>query len=334
MNATLFALVLAAYLCGGVFIARWMDENYFDALSPKGKDADRHALWRTLFWPFILPFVWLKIRNTKQQKAEESRRRREEEESKRKQETIAIPDTATEIDEGACSGYGSLRSAVIPNTVEAIGRFAFSGCGALQQVVIPASVRHIDPEAFSHCANLRLEVAADNPMYEMQGGHLVTKKDKVLVMGRPKQPIPSTVRAIGERAFNWCADAVEEIVLPDTVTSIGKEAFRACANMTRIFLPESLTEIGHGAFDECDRLAEIRLPGALRKLGDIFGDQAIEVYSALTDPTRCKVDYDEDDPESWVHNMDNRLHVPKGCRAIYQKTAPWRHFETIEETEQ
>ena len=57
MNDYLFALILSTYIIGGVFIVLWMDRNYFD---PKycSEASGKWDVWHTLFWPFILLFVW------------------------------------------------------------------------------------------------------------------------------------------------------------------------------------------------------------------------------------------------------------------------------------
>lgn len=312
MNTYLFALIFAAYITGGIFIVLWMEDNYFDARYGR-KASEKMGVWRTFIWPFILPFVWPKIRKAKKEEEEKMNQWRAEQERKRSIESVVIPDTVTKIQENAYSGYYSLK-----------------------HLFIPASVQKIDPEAFCFCADLALEVAPDNPIYEMHGGHLVTKKDHVLVMGHPQEPIPNTVTAIGERAFNWCDDEVEEVVIPDSVTKIGKEAFRACANLTKVVIPDSVTAIGSGAFDECDSLSEIHLPASLRKLGMAFDDGPYEgrdIYVHFTDPAQCQVEMLDDESTGWPANWNDRLFVPKGSCQAFEKAEPWCGFETIQEFE-
>ena len=334
INSLIFALIFTAYITGGIFIVLWMDKNYFDTKYGQ-KASEKWSVLRTLFWPFILPFVWPKIRKAKKEKEGEMNQWRAEQERKRNIESVVIPDTVTKIDERAYSGYSSLKSVTIPDSVTEICRFAFSNTD-LNHLFIPASVRKIDPEAFSFCCNLELEVASDNPTYEMRGGHLITKKGEVLVIGNPKEPIPNTVSEIGERAFNWCDDEVEEVVIPDSVTKIGKEAFRACANLNKVVIPDSVIEIGSGAFDECDSLGEIHLPASLRKLGLAFDNgpyEGREIYVHFTDPAQCQVEMLDDDDEStgWPSNWNDWLNVPKGCREAFEKAEPWCGFETIKE---
>ena len=312
MNDYLFALIIAAYITSGIFIVLWMEENYFDAKYGR-ESSEKWSVWRVLIWPFLLPFACPKIRKAKKQKAEETRQWWAEKERKGRIESVEIPDTVTKIEKYAYQDYDNLK-----------------------HLFIPASVRKIDPEAFSFCRNLELEVAPDNPTYEMRGGHLVTKKGNVLVIGHPREPIPNTVTKIGERAFNWRDDEVEEVVIPNSVTKIGKEAFCACANLTKVVIPDSVIEIGSGTFDECDSLGEIHLPASLRKLGMAFDNgpyEGREIYVHFTDPAQCQVEMFDDDDEStgWPSNWNDWLYVPKGCLEAFEKAVPWCGFEVIKE---
>jgi hypothetical protein len=310
MNDYLFALIFTAYITSGIFIVLWMEENYFDAKYGR-ESSKKWSVWRVLIWPFLLPFACPKIRKAKKQKAEETRQWWAEKERKGRIESVEIPDTVTKIEKYAYQDYDNLK-----------------------HLFIPASVRKIDPEAFPF-ENLVLEVAPDNPTYEMRSGHLVTKKDNVLVIGTPKEPIPNTVAEIGELAF-ICSDELEEVIIPDSVKKIGKEAFCACANLTKVVIPNSVIEIGSGAFDECTSLTEVHLPVSLRKLGLAFDDGPYEgrdIYVHFTDPAQCQVEMLDDESTGWPANWNDRLFVPKGSCQAFEKAEPWCGFETIQEFE-
>lgn len=331
IDSLIFALIFTAYITGGIFIVVWMEENYFDAKYGQ-KASEKWSVWRVLIWPFLLPVAWPKIRKVKKQEAEEMRLWRAEIERKGNIESVVIPDTVTKIEEYAYQYYDNLKSVIIPNSVTEICRSAFP-CRSLKHLFIPASVRIIDPEAFWNAA---LEIDPDNPIYEMRGGHLVNKKDNVLVIGNPNEPIPNTMTEIGERAF-FCSGELEEVVIPDSVKKIGEDAFRACDNLIKVVIPDSVTEIGSGAFDECYSLIEIHLPASLRKLGMAFDNgpyEGREIYVHFTDPAQCEVeilDEEEEGATGWPSNWNDWLYVPKGCREIFEKAEPWWGFDTIEE---
>ena len=65
-----------------------------------------------------------------------------------------IPDSVTEIGEGAFIGCDSLTSIAIPNSVTEIGERAFSGCDSLTSITIPNGVTSIGYSAFENCYSL------------------------------------------------------------------------------------------------------------------------------------------------------------------------------------
>ena len=65
--------------------------------------------------------------------------------------SVVIPDSVTEIGEGAFSDCTSLESVEIPSSVTEIGVHAFSGCTSLSSVVIPDGVKKIGDYAFKDC---------------------------------------------------------------------------------------------------------------------------------------------------------------------------------------
>ena len=172
MNDYLFALILSTYIIGGVFIVLWMDRNYFDA-KYGSESSEKWSVWRVLFWPFILPFVWPKAMRIKKQRTAQAHADFEAmmahwdavaEEAK---EMViegnvlvhgtageAIPDMVTEIGEQAFCCCDELEEVVIPNTVKRISKDAFRACANLTKVVIPDSVIEIGSGAFDECYSL------------------------------------------------------------------------------------------------------------------------------------------------------------------------------------
>ena len=194
MNAYLFALIFTAYITGGIFIVLWMDRNYFDV--KYGSEAsEKWDVWRTLFWPFILPFVWHKIMQIKKQRAAqahadfEAMMERWDAKAEEPKDMVvegnvlvhgiageAIPDTVTEIGEEAYCCCDELEEVVIPDSVKKISKDAFRACANLIKVVIPDSVIEIGSGAFDECDSLgeihlpaslrKLGMAFDNGPYE------------------------------------------------------------------------------------------------------------------------------------------------------------------------
>ena len=65
-----------------------------------------------------------------------------------------IPNSVTDIGEGAFHGCRSLTSVTIPNSVTSIKYYTFNGCSSLTSVTIPDGVTSIGNEAFSNCSGL------------------------------------------------------------------------------------------------------------------------------------------------------------------------------------
>ena len=150
---------------------------------------------------------------------------------------IVIPDSVTDIGEGAFSDCRSLSNIVIPDSVTDIGKSAFSGCSSLSNIVIPDSVTDIGDDAFFHCSSLSNIV------------------------------IPDSVTDIGEGAFSDCR-SLSNIVIPDSVTDIGKSAFSGCSSLSNIVIPDSVTDIGNFAFSRCCSLSEIVIPSSVTSIGN------------------------------------------------------------------
>lgn len=104
--------------------------------------------------------------------------------------------------------------------------------------------------------------------------------------------IEEGVTSVGDYAFYSIEDEslgsmLTSVQLPSTLKRIGESAFENCMELTEISLPEGLESLGDGAFYYCEKLSEVLLPDNLESIGDsVFaGCKALE---SLTLPTRLK----------------------------------------------
>ena len=177
-----------------------------------------------------------------------------------KNESYIIPDSVTDIGDGAFGGCSSLSNIVIPDSVTAIGDFAFSDCRSLSNIVIPDSVTAIGDGAFEGCSSLSNIVIPDS----------VTAIGKCAFSdcsSLSKIVIPNSVTSIGDYAFRSCR-SLSKIVIPDSVTDIGDYAFSDCSSLSNIVIPNSVTDIGDFAFSDCSSLSKIVIPNSVTKIGD------------------------------------------------------------------
>ena len=72
-----------------------------------------------------------------------------------------IPNSVTNIGDGAFYGCKSLNSINIPNSVTNIGDEAFYGCKSLNSINIPDGVTNIGNNAFEYCNNIPSKIKSD-----------------------------------------------------------------------------------------------------------------------------------------------------------------------------
>ena len=105
---------------------------------------------------------------------------------------LILPDSVTEIQEGAFSQCGNLEKVVFPKGLEAIGNYAFSDCKKLKTIVWSKKLKSIGDSAFKSC-------------------------------GLTEAVLPETIEHIGSEAF---ADTlIDKVALPKSVQTLGWGAF-------------------------------------------------------------------------------------------------------------
>jgi len=221
---------------------------------------------------------------------------------------VTIPDSVTNIGNGAFTQCSSLINVTIGTNVINIGTNAFQYCSRLTNLAIPASVTNIGPLAFLACNLLQsITVDTNNPAYGSLAGVLFDKSSATLIIcpgaKAGSYSVPGTVTSIANWAFEYCAN-LSSIAIPAGVTNIGIETFKYCTYLTAITVdtnnpdyasiagilfngsrsvllqypegiaggytvPGSVTSIGDEAFYNCAGLTVVTLPNSLTNIGNM-----------------------------------------------------------------
>ncbi len=206
-----------------------------------------------------------------------------------------IPNSVTNIDDGAFAGCTSLTSITIPNSVSSIGDWAFANCTSLTSITIPNSVTSIGSSAFENCTSLTsvtiskdvtsigdeaflgctsltgINVDNNNTSYSSQDGVLFNKNKTMLIQypngnTRTSYTIPNSVTGICRAAF-YNSSNLTSATIPDTVTSMDNFAFESCKNLKSVKIGKGLKEIPYGAFQYCTNLKSVTISDGVESIG-------------------------------------------------------------------
>ena len=194
----------------------------------------------------------------------------------------------------------------------------------------------------------------NNPNYSSDNGVLFNK-NKTTLISYPRGKtgeyiIPSSVKSIGEAAFNNCHN-LSSVTIPSSVTSIEEEAFWGCSKLSSITIPSSVKSIEYAVFSWCTSLNSIDIPSSVESIGD-WAFNSCHSLNSITIPSSVKSIGEkafqtctglQEVTVNWATPMTVnsnifqnvttsgvRLIVPKGSKAAYSAAAVWSGFK-IEE---
>ena len=202
---------------------------------------------------------------------------------------VVLPESVTEIHDGAfsecsrltgiamgasvafigssafseCSGLTEIE---IPHSVTSIGECAFMGCSGLTSITIPNSVTNLGftqnygCRVFADCPSLeQITVEAGNPIYDSRDNcnAIIETETNQLLIGCKNTIIPVSVTSIGGHAFY--GSGLTSITIPNSVTSIGESAFRFCTGLTTITIPSSVNTIESTVLGNCSALTSAEI---------------------------------------------------------------------------
>lgn len=167
---------------------------------------------------------------------------------------VTIPDSITNIGTAAFAVCTSLTSIKIPNGITRIEKNTFFACTSLKNVTFPTSITYIGRNAFDGTEWLR-----DQGDTAIANGILVKYSGQTT-----NYTIPSSVKIIGEAAFEW--SAIKTVTIPKNVTAIQTNAFLFCENLVSVRIPGSVVNIGSFAFNGCKGLKTVIIEEGVKKI--------------------------------------------------------------------
>lgn len=193
--------------------------------------------------------------------------------------TLNLPESLISIGANAflnCSFTGVLH---LPNSLEYIGYRAFDDAGFfVGSLRMPDKITKLygwtfkseEKEAFSGRLDLNNVVEYGESDFRCCGfsGDLIIPNGTIKIPnnfislyyglgGLSKIIFPSTLKEIGENAFDSHEHLCGEIVFPEGLLHIGKDAFRSCSQIEKIELPSTIQSISQRAFSNCSNLSNI-----------------------------------------------------------------------------
>lgn len=169
---------------------------------------------------------------------------------------VTLPETLTQVGDGAFLGCEKLSTITIPESVKSLGDYTFAYCVELDNVVLPSTIEKIGEYAFAGCEwleNINLEYIKEFSDYAFTSCVLLENVDL------------SSVETIGEAAF---ADtAITSNLVMNNLTIVKDYAFQS-AKFAKLVAP-NLAEIGFAAFNNCSELTEFAFSDKLTKVDSL-----------------------------------------------------------------
>ena len=125
--------------------------------------------------------------------------------------------------------------------------------------------------------------------------------------------IPSTIKTIGERAFN--NTGLTKITVPNTVTTIEASAFRNNKELITVTLPSEITTLSEYIFYNCPKLTNVAIPSTVTSIGDLAF--AMTGITKLNIPSSVKTIGEQ--AFYYCQNLKGTVTIPKSVTFIGSK---------------
>ena len=192
--------------------------------------------------------------------------------------TVKLPPNLKEIQNYAFENCSNLLNLPLPNKLEKIGNYAFSGCTKLNTIELPSSVKTLGEYVFSGCTSL-ISISLSTGLksiaeYAFGGANV---KEITLPYGlnpdlwdfafRGNTSLETVYIECNHLSIDCFFNTkIKKVYIKSTVRSLGEAAFQQCSNLSSVIFEEGITWINNYAFDDCYTLTSITFPASLKTL--------------------------------------------------------------------
>ena len=216
--------------------------------------------------------------------------------------TVTIPDSVTEIGEGAFANLEGLKTIIIPGTVKKISTNAFAYNTTLEKVIMKEGVEEIGSSAFRGCSNLK-EVELPESLTSIKSSAFYCCYNLQSI------EIPSKIQTIENNTFAICNKLSNVKFRGNEVTKIEAQAFYGTA-ISEFDITKKVTSIDSTVFSSCKNLIDIKIDSANNNF-------KYENKMLLTKNTKDNTKYDVLFVSSAYYKDSTELSIPNDVKNFY-----------------
>jgi hypothetical protein len=195
---------------------------------------------------------------------------------------VLIPDSVTNIADGAFFDCASLTNVTVGDKVMSLGDWTFAFCSNLTSVCFRGDAPSLGgASVFYGCGATNYYLWAGANWGSTLGG-------RPAVLWNPPVPFTYTTNneaiTITEYTGSGGSVAIPGRINFLPVTSIGGTAFYKCANLTSVTIPNSVTDIGQYAFEICTNLTNVSLGSGVTSIGTFAFLSCTSLTNLAVDP--------------------------------------------------
>lgn len=181
---------------------------------------------------------------------------------------FAMPERVKTIGDNAFWGDMALQNMHVPDSVVSIGNYAFFGV-YIDTLTIPASCTSVGLRAFGNITGSSPVSRVKHVFYNAVNASWATNTNRLfsdsllsIVFGEGVEVIPDYICKGTNRL-------VEPVNLPSSLKKVGQHAFEGCYGFSAsLILPDGIDTIGDYAFANCAWGGKITVPASVRYLGE------------------------------------------------------------------